>query len=67
MSDLAYPNEPRCRADNRCSTDQTLEIRLRMMSRELFYTWIFISQAGLWEEAREFIQEQEDVPTPLEW
>ena len=34
--------------------------------RQLFYLWMFISQEGLWDEAREFIEENMDTPIPFE-
>lgn len=34
--------------------------------RQNFYLWMFISQEGLWDEAREFLKENMDIPTPFE-
>ena len=37
-----------------------------MMRRQNFYLWMFISQEGLFEEAKEFLAENMDEPTPFE-
>lgn len=34
--------------------------------RQNFYLWMFISQEGLWDEAREFLRENMDTPIPFE-
>ena len=34
--------------------------------RQNFYLWMFISQEGLWEEAREFVLENMDTPASFE-
>lgn len=36
------------------------------MYRQNFYLWMFISREGLWEEAKEFLEENMDTPSPLE-
>ena len=37
-----------------------------LMYRQNFYLWIFISQEGLWSEAKEFLEENMDTPIPFE-
>ena len=36
------------------------------MDRELFHLWIFIANEGLQEEAKEFLKENMDRPSPFE-
>jgi hypothetical protein len=38
----------------------------RRRDRELFHLWIFIANEGLQEEAREFLKENMDEPSPFE-
>jgi hypothetical protein len=38
----------------------------RRRDRELFNLWIFIANEGLQEEAREFLKENMDEPSPFE-
>ncbi len=45
---------------------QLLKDRMRKLKRETFYMWMFITQEGLWEEAREFLEENMDIPLPFE-
>ena len=43
--------------------------RIRKMEREAFYLSMFIAQEGLWEESRQFLDDNMDNPIPfeLEW
>ena len=34
--------------------------------RKNFYLWMFISREGLWNEAKEFIEENMSNPSPFE-
>lgn len=34
--------------------------------RQNFYLWMFISQEGLWSEAKEFVEENMQTPMPFE-
>lgn len=34
--------------------------------RQNFYLWMFISQEGLWSEAKEFVDENMETPMPFE-
>lgn len=48
------------------------EIKLTMdyiskLHREIFYLWGFIGQEGIWDEAREFVDEHLMMPTPFEY
>ncbi len=36
------------------------------LHRELFYTWCFLAQEGLLDEASEFLKDHRNIPTPLE-
>ena len=47
-------------------TPKKAQQKIRKLQRELFYTWIFLSQEGLREEAEEFIKEHMDEPVPFE-
>lgn len=40
---------------------------IRKLERELFQLWGFVGQEGLWDEAREFVQEHADETIPFEW
>ena len=40
--------------------------RFRKLQRESFYLWMFISSQGLWEDAREFLEDNMDFPIPFE-
>ena len=37
------------------------------LERELFYIWLFLSQEGLCEEARDFVADHKDEPIPFEF
>ena len=39
---------------------------IQKLHRELFYTWCFLAQEDLLDEALEFLAEHRDIPTPWE-
>lgn len=39
---------------------------VRKLKREVFYLWIFLTEQGLWEDAREFMEENRNEPAPFE-
>ena len=41
--------------------------RISIVSRELFYLWVFIIREELWNEAREFLDDYMDDPAPFEF
>lgn len=45
---------------------QKTEEQFRKLQRESYYLWMFISAHGLWEEAREFLEDNMDEPMLLE-
>lgn len=47
-------------------TPEKAKEKIRMLQRKLSYTWMFLFQEGLWEEASEFIEEHMDEPLPFE-
>ena len=48
---------------------EPIKDRIRKMEREAFYLSMFIAQEGLWEESRQFLDDNMDNPIPfeLEW
>lgn len=40
--------------------------RIRTLKRELFYLWMFLSSEGLYEEAREYVEDNKDEEVPFE-
>ena len=48
---------------------EPIKERIRKMEREAFYLSMFIAQEGLWEESRQFLDDNMDNPIPfeLEW
>ena len=62
------------RADMKCGTPQAnnelaavqMKAHIRKLQRELFCLWSYIGQEGLWNEAKEYLDENEDVPTLFE-
>lgn len=40
--------------------------KIRMLQRQLYYIWIFLSQEGLYEDADAFVKDHMDEPTPFE-
>ena len=47
-------------------TTEQLKEQLRKLERELFHVWGYISQEGLWNEAREYVEEHADEAVPFE-
>ena len=47
-------------------TPEKVKEKIRMLQRELQYTWQFIMEKGYMEEADEYIAEHMDDPTPFE-
>ena len=45
---------------------QKAEDQFRKLQRESYYLWMFISAQGLWEEAREFLEDNMDDPMLFE-
>jgi len=41
--------------------------RISILSRELFYLWVFIIHEELWNEARDFLDDYMDDPAPFEF
>ena len=41
--------------------------RISILSRELFYLWVFIIREELWNEARDFLDDYMDDPAPFEF
>ena len=57
---------------NSTTLDKSPEMAFAMdyigkLQRELFYLWGFIGQEGIWDDAREFVDEHLMVPTPFEY
>lgn len=46
---------------------ETARRYIRKLQRELFLIWGFVGQEGLWEEAREFVNDHIDEEIPFEW
>lgn len=67
MSHTAYTHNLPYEGGPMMQPEPRLEQYIRKLRRELFLSWMFISQSGLYEEGREFVQEYEDEPTPFEW
>lgn len=44
----------------------TLDERIRKLERKIFHLWEFIGQEGLWSEATEYMEENENDPMPFE-
>ena len=39
---------------------------IRKLKRELCYTWMFLMEEGLFQDAEEFVKSRMDEPTPFE-
>ena len=70
---IGFHDEPeeerRQREENERLHDQTPEKakeKIRMLQRQLLYTWMFLTQEGLYEEADEYVKSRMDEPTPFE-
>lgn len=44
-----------------------LKQQLQKTQRQLYYLWDFIGQEGLWNEAKEYLEDNIDAPIPYEW
>ena len=61
--------ELQTRKENEClrkSTPEKVQEKIRMLQREMCYTWLFLAQEGLLEDAQEFVKQHMDEPTPFE-
>ena len=47
-------------------TPEKAKEKIRMLQRQLHYSWMFMAQEGIWEEAESFIREHMDEPAPFE-
>ncbi|MGX8686554.1 MAG: hypothetical protein ACSW8K_01965 [bacterium] len=47
-------------------TPDEVKEKIRRMQREIFYTWMFLSQEGIYEDAEEYVREHMDEPIPFE-
>jgi hypothetical protein len=47
-------------------TPEKAKEKIRMLQRQLHYSWMFMAQEGIWEEAESFIREHIDEPAPFE-
>ena len=66
MSHLAYLDS--LQHQKRTLADKKIHLSgIRNLYREHFLLWMFLSREGLWEEAREFLHDNEEEPVPLEW
>ena len=48
-------------------TPEPVNAHIRKLERELFHTWAFIMEEGLYSEALEYVNEHKDEETPFEW
>ncbi|MEE1035987.1 MAG: hypothetical protein UHU21_08330 [Lachnospiraceae bacterium] len=64
------PDEERCsRGENarlHIETPDKAKETIRKLKRELCYTWMFLMEEGLFQEAEEFVKSRMDEPTPFE-
>ena len=51
----------------KAKTPDLINAHIRKLERELFHTWAFIMEEGLYSEALEYVNEHKDEETPLEW
>ena len=51
----------------KAKTPDLINAHIRKLERELFHTWAFIMEEGLYPEALEYVNEHKDEATPLEW
>lgn len=62
--------------EERCSREENARLHketpdraketIRKLKRELCYTWMFLMEEGLFQEAEEFVKSRMDEPTPFE-
>ena len=48
-------------------TPKPVNAYIRKLEREMFHTWAFIMEEGLYSEAIEYVNEHKDEETPFEW
>ena len=64
------PDEERCsRGENarlHIETPDKAKETIQKLRRELCYTWMFLMEEGLFQEAEEFVKSRMDEPTPFE-
>jgi hypothetical protein len=70
---IGYEDEPeevrQAREKNKRLHDQTpeeVQEIIRMLKRKLQYTWMFLIEEGIWEQADEYVRDHMDEPTPFE-
>ena len=51
----------------KAKTPDLINAHIRKLERELFHTWAFVMEEGLYPEALEYVNEHKDEETPLEW
>ena len=51
----------------KAKTPEPVNAHIRKLERELFHTWAFIMEEGLYSEASEYVNEHKDEETPFEW
>ena len=67
---LGYQEEPAEEKELReakAKTPEPVNAHIRKLERELFHTWAFIMEEGLYSEASEYVNEHKDEETPFEW
>ena len=67
---IGYTEEPedeRIIRETKEQLPKTARHYIRKLQRELFQLWGFVGQEGLWEEAREFVNDHMDEEIPFEW
>jgi hypothetical protein len=47
-------------------TPEAAREKIRMLQRQLCYTWMYLAQEGLYEDADAFVKNHMDEPTPFE-
>lgn len=47
-------------------TPTEVQRKMRMLQRQLHYTWMYLAQEGIWEEAEEFVKGHMCEPAPFE-
>ena len=67
---LGYQEEPAEEKELREAKAVTPELvndHIRKLERELFHTWAYIMEEGLYSEALEYVREHKDEEIPFEW
>ena len=62
-SNLGY-REPAERIE---PTIPQMKEHIQKLERELFHLWEYVSQEGMWSEAKEYVDENADEPIPFEY